>query len=142
MDGGKAFPVAVTAAGFNVSTTESFSVYGGLTNEAETAYAEQIVRGVIYMSPGELSDPLPSTNGVVILHLADRQGGDPAAMLMLKPQMQTAIERSSVSVLFHDWENHLLSQAGFEDYMPLRTAEEEAAKPEQDRPEPINPIEP
>jgi hypothetical protein len=142
MDNGKAFSSAVTAAGFNVSTTESFSVYGGLTNEAETAYAEQIVRGVIYMSPGELSDPLPSTNGVVILHLTDRQGGDPAAMLMLKPQMQAAIERSSVSVLFHDWENHLLSQAGFEDYMPLRTAEEEEAKPEQDRPEPINPIEP
>jgi len=144
MDGGKSFPLAVTAAGCNVVTTEPFSVYGGLTNEAHAAYAEQIVMGVIYMTKGELSDAIPSTNGVLIAHLADRQAGDPAAMLMLKPQMQSVIDRSGVSVLLRDWEDQLLSLAGFEDYMPLRTAEEEgdAAKPEEDKPEPINPIEP
>jgi len=142
MDGGKSFSAAVTAEGFNVSTTEPFSVYGGLTNEAQAVYAEPIVMGVIYMSKGDLSDALPSTNGVLIIHVADRQAGDPTAMLMLKPQMQSVIERSSVSVLFHDWENYLLSQAKFEDYMPLRADTEEPVKQEEDRPEPVNPIEP
>jgi len=143
MDRGKLFARSVAALGFNVSTTETFSVYGGLTNEAQAVYSDPIVMGVVHLSKGELSDPLPaSTNGVLIVHVADRQGGDPAAMLMIKPQMQAAIERSSVSVLFHDWENHLLSQAGFEDYMPLKADVEDTEKPEEAQPEPVNPIEP
>ena len=125
----------------NVSTTEPFSAYGGLTNE--TVNSEDLVGKVMYMSQGELSDLVPTTNGVLLAFVTDRQAGDPAAMVMLKPQMQALADRYTVGVLFRDWEDYQLSKAGFEDYAPIKPDEEEKdTGSDTEEEEPEYPIEP
>jgi hypothetical protein len=124
MEEGKSFQkAAASAAGLTVKTTETFSAYTGLTNDL--TYSDELVSSVIYMHKGELSDLVPTTNGVLLAYIRDRQTGDPATMLLLKPQMQSLLDRYNVSVLFHDWEDYLLSKAAFEDYAPIRQEEEE-----------------
>lgn len=139
LESGKTFAQAAGVAGLTIKTTEPFSVYEGLTND--TSYSEELVSGVMYMNKGELSDLVPTTNGVIIAFISDRQAGDPSATVLLKPQMQSLVDRYNVAVLLRDWEDYLLSKSGFQDYAPVRVDEETASARDEEE-EPVSPIEP
>lgn len=139
LESGKTFALAASGAGLTIKTTEPFSVYEGLTNDA--SYSEELASSVMYMNKGELSDLVPITNGVILAFIVDRQAGDPAATVLLKPQMQSLVDRYNVAVLLRDWEDYLLSKPGFEDYAPVKLEDERASARDEDG-EPHNPIEP
>jgi len=54
-----------------------------------------------------------------------RAEGDPATMLLLRPQLQSYLDRNNVAILLHDWEDYLLTKGGMEDYAPVKAEEEE-----------------
>lgn len=139
LESGKTFAQAASVAGLSIKTTEPFSVYEGLTNEM--SYSEELVSSVMYLNKGELSDVVPTTNGVILAFISDRQAGDPAATVLLKPQMQSLVDRYNVAVLLRDWEDYLLAKSGFEDYAPVKLEEERASEQDEEE-EPYNPIEP
>ena len=127
---GKSFSAAAAVAGLQVKTTEPFSAYTGLTNDA--SYSEELASSIMYLNKGELTELVPTTNGVLMAFVSDRQPGDASNMLMLKPQLQTLVDRYSVGILFRDWEDYLISKGGFEDYAPVKVEEDEKASETED----------
>ena len=113
-----------------MKTTEPFSAYVGLTNDA--SYSEELASSIMYLNKGDLTELVPTTNGVLLAFVSDRQPGDASTMLLLKPQLQTLVDRYSVGILFRDWEDYLISKGGFEDYAPVKVDEEEKASETED----------
>jgi parvulin-like peptidyl-prolyl isomerase len=131
---GRTFTAAAQAQGFNVSTTESFTVYEGLPEDFEYAYA--MARGVMSLQQGDVSEPLPVAGGALLVYAGERRPGDLASRELLRPELARTLDRYRAGVLYDAWTDYLLAHADYEDFGAPAPAAEETAEPETEPAEP------
>lgn len=125
----ESFAKAAGALNLKAFKTGKFTVAAGFeTNE----YADVIVRGVIAHNEGEVTDPLPAEDAILVAYLAERTPGDPASLESLRPQIEASVKRQRTRLLFEDWQKNLLKQAQFEDRMKTDEAAAAEAEAEED----------
>jgi len=116
------FKDVVESFGFTPKDTGEFSVAEGIeTNE----YSDILVRGILPRNQGEVTDPLPASDAVLIAYIAKRVPGDVTSLQSLRPRIRASVRRERAGVLFEGWEDYLLQEAGFKDNLPDQNADEE-----------------
>ncbi|MFH0909322.1 MAG: SurA N-terminal domain-containing protein [bacterium] len=108
---GKTFADALQAYGLEPITTEEFTASSGATDDD---YSPILLRGILTMNPGEVSELLPAHDAVLVAHIIERQPGDPTTMESLKEQIISSIRRQNGRYVFDDMQQYLLKQAKFE----------------------------
>jgi len=109
----KSFTESAGLLNLNVTTTETFTVFDGFTNEF--AYSEILLADVVQAEQGEITDPLEIEDGAILACVVNRQPGDPGAMQLLRPQLLSMMDRYRSAMLYETWTEHLLVKAGFQD---------------------------
>ena len=114
---GSTFADAAESADLNVITTALFSVAQGVSSNHE-AYAFEIMRNALRMDAGDVSEPVATTNGVLLVHVLQRVQGDIVSLdaQMMRPYLQNQISEQYVELLRQGWAEQLLKDAGFEDF--------------------------
>lgn len=116
LQAGKPFADAFAPYGVAPLTTEEFTAStGATTNE----YSELLMRGVMTLNRGEVSELLPADDAVLIAHVIERTPGDPTTLSSLKEQIVGSIRRQHTRLLFDTWQTYLLKQAHFEERKAL-----------------------
>ncbi|MFH0953528.1 MAG: SurA N-terminal domain-containing protein [Verrucomicrobiota bacterium] len=122
----QSFAKAVEAYRLKPLKTGTFTVSAGLeTNE----YSDVLIRGAIGQNEGEVTDLLSAEDAVLIAYVEKRTPGDAARLESLMPQIKETVRRQRGRILFEEWEDYLLRDAGFEDR--FKQAAEEAQAEEE-----------
>ncbi|MBU0677540.1 MAG: SurA N-terminal domain-containing protein [Verrucomicrobia bacterium] len=90
----------------------------------ENPYSDYIVRTVLFLNENEISDPIPTEDCLLIVHVAKRTPGDPTAFATIRDQLVGSIIRERSSTLFQDWQSYLLKEGGFEEKLQPEPEEE------------------
>jgi peptidyl-prolyl cis-trans isomerase D len=94
--------------GLKIRKPKPFSVYeASINNEDIAAIAPAIIR----MNKGQVSDPVPTEDGVSIIYVADRQPGDFALAESLKPEAARTIQSTRIQAHFATWAKSILDEA-------------------------------
>ncbi len=118
---GAPFGEAAAALGMALGEPAPFSAADGLGDEP---YADALVRAVLHLNAGELSDVVPvSADTVLVAVVVSREPGDAAALAALRPQVAAMLRRERERQLFESWREYLLRRDGFEDLAPRRDAD-------------------
>jgi hypothetical protein len=110
---GKSFRDAVAGFSLNVSTSAPFAVQVGLPEGAP--YADALPGAVAPLDKGELSDPTPCAEGLLIAYVVDRIPAEPAAVELLAAQMQNSLSRYLGGMVYRTWADAMLADAGLND---------------------------
>jgi hypothetical protein len=125
---GKPFSSVFGTLGVSVITSEQFTASTGpTTNE----YGEILMRGIMTMNQGEVSELLPARDAVLLAHVVERVPGDPTTFDSLRQQIENTIRRQNGRLVYDGWQEYLLKQANFEE-RNLDVTEEE---PVEDAPQ-------
>jgi peptidyl-prolyl cis-trans isomerase D len=110
---GQTFADSIRSLGVQAETTEPFT---GLSGSASTNDAIQaLVQAVVAYNPGEVTDPVPADDGLIVGYLLDRVAGDPATFDTYRDEIAAAIRNRRAQGLFHDWQTALLAPDRFTD---------------------------
>ena len=117
-------PVADAAKKFGVSlkTTEPFTASGGEDQKVENF--DVLIRSVLPHNAGEVTDLIPTRDGIFIAHVRERQSADASAFEQLRPQIANSIRRQQGRQLFEGWQEYLLKRDKFEDLLKKATGED------------------
>ena len=109
----KTFASALKPFKLKAEKLENFSATSrDVTNE----YFDTIVSGILTHNEGEVTDVLPTETGeVLVVYVAHRTPGLAGGLETLKPQIIETIKRQRVRLLYDDWQEYLLKEAGFEE---------------------------
>lgn len=113
--GGQTLAAALEEYGVDVLVTEPFTVYEG---NDEIEFSDAVLPGIMTLQTGEFSDCIATPAGPVLARVVERVPGDFATAQLLRPQMLSTIGRYRAGLLYEDWGNYLLGQAGFQDLLP------------------------
>ena len=116
LQSGKTFEQAVHKFDINVSTTATFTAYSALSEEFE--YFDTLFPNIIWLKKGELADLLEFKGDTLLAYVMDRQPGDPASMDFIKAQLLSTVDSYRADILFDEWQENMLTKAGFEDFAP------------------------
>lgn len=129
---GKSFTESVISLGFNVSTTAPFNVYEGITTNS-FEHSDVIIRAVVSMEKGDLSEPLNTYDGTLVAFVTDREAGDALMMQSLRPQFLYTVEGYRLSNIYDDWAEKILESAELEDYHPIKLDLDEEKERDEDQ---------
>ncbi|HMP76722.1 MAG TPA: SurA N-terminal domain-containing protein [Kiritimatiellia bacterium] len=119
------FADALAFHGLKPSTTGVFSASTGIDGEDEDRN-RLILASVLSLNRGEISEPIPTPEGYLLIHVADRRPGEAMSLEAIRPQLVDSIRRQSGRLVFDSWQNHLLKKGGFEPRQkPVREADED-----------------
>lgn len=110
---GKSFDAIMKDQGAKVGTNMTFSAYEAASSPFE--HFDVILPKIMYMSKGEMSDPLETEEGSIFAYVSDRKSGKIESIELLKPEMISAIDRSLAAATYDDWKSYLLVMAGHTD---------------------------
>lgn len=127
---GKTFEQAVAGTGAKTVAAEPFT---GLSGSSSTNEAVQtLVQAVVSYNQGEVADPVPVGESLIVAYLKARTPADPTTFDSYQTEIASAIRARRGQGLFRDWQAALLAPERFTDLQ--RTAaeatEEEPAEPE------------
>jgi hypothetical protein len=124
---GRPFAEAMKKFGLNVVTTTQFTASSGI--EEDPDHSQAILRGILTLNQGEVSDVIPAQDAVFVAHVIERQPGDPTTYESLKGQIVNSIRRQNGRFVFDAWQEQLLRDAGFKENVqePLEEEIEEEA---------------
>ena len=125
---GKSFSEAMKAYGLETITTEEFTASSA---DEDDEYSPILLRGILTMNQGEVSELLPAHDAVLIAHVAERRPGDPTTLESLKEQIISSIRRQNGRYVFDDMQQYLLKQAKFE---PREMPQDTDDEPEEEAP--------
>ena len=114
---GKTFKQAVAATGVAVQTTEPFTGLSG--SSATNEVVQTLVQAVVSYNPGEVTDPVPHGDGLVVAYLQARTPADPATFDSYQAEIAAAIRNRRGQGLFRDWQAALLAPERFTDFQRL-----------------------
>jgi len=126
---GKSFKETMKGFGAEVGTNMTFSAYDAASAPFE--YFDIILPKIMSLSKDDISDALETDDGMIIVHVADKKPGDPAAASMLKPEMISAIDRSLTAAVFEDYKSYNLAKAGFVDKTSASATDDDEDVPEE-----------
>jgi parvulin-like peptidyl-prolyl isomerase len=128
---GRTFADAVAALGLKMETTKEFSSSTGLQDDD---LGEVLLRGVLTRNTGELTDLLPTEDGILLGHVAARIPGDATTYDSLKQQLVSTIRRQYGRINFDGWQDYLLQQARFEERTQAPVEDDLAPEEEESAP--------
>ena len=127
---GKTFEQAVAGTGAKTVAAEPFTGLSGSSSTNEAVQA--LVQAVVSYNQGEVADPVPVGESLIVAHLKVRTPADPTTFDSYQTEIASAIRARRGQGLFRDWQAALLAPERFTDLQ--RTAaeatEEEPAEPE------------
>ena len=116
---GKTLKAALKGSGLKVVSAPAFT---GLEGTSSTnAAVRAIVQAVVSCNAGDVTDPVPSAEGLLVAHVKERQAADPATYETYAAEMSNVIRGRRAQELFADWQAALLSDANFTDYQKAGT---------------------
>lgn len=105
----------------NVSTSEYFSASAA----PDALSSPEILGDITLRNPGELSEVLPGTSGLMIAYIVDRRPAGQAELASIQNQIYMNVTRRRTRIIFNDWEKSLVSGNRMQDkYKPEEIAEE------------------
>ena len=121
MDAGKTFESAVVKLGFNVCTTESFSVFSANTATNKLNYPESLPAGVMSLQKGDLGGPIRADEGALLAWVADRAQSEAGSAQFIRSYWESSLDRELAGFTFEDWKEYALAHAGLQDFRPIST---------------------
>ncbi len=118
---GKSVADAADKLGIKLKTTEEFTASGGEDQKVDNF--DVLIRGVLTHNAGEVTDLLPTREGILVAYVKSRTPADASAFQQLRPQIANSIRRSQGRQLFDGWQQYLLKRGKFEDLMKKATGE-------------------
>ena len=113
LEDGESLRDGAATCGLNVATTTPFSVYGGVSQE--DPQAEALARAVVNLMPGDVTDPVETSDGAVIGYVLNREPGDIASAAAIRPQLHTTLDNYRSGTLFQAWAEELLKEGKLKD---------------------------
>jgi peptidyl-prolyl cis-trans isomerase D len=114
---GQTFAQAVAGTGAKVQSVDPFTGLSGSTSTNEIV--QTLVQAVVSYNPGEVTDPVPHADGLVVAYLRDRTPADPATFDSYQAEIASAIRSRRGQALFRDWQAALLAPDRFTDFQRL-----------------------
>jgi hypothetical protein len=111
-----AFADAAQALGMDTSTGLAFTVFG-LIEDGTADDAAVLIETAPALAIGDVSEPIPPTNGWMFVHLVNRLPGDAATASLLRSELQSAYSQYRVGLALEDWKRYALAQGKLEDRM-------------------------
>lgn len=119
---GKSFAQSLDGLGVEVSAAEPFT---GLSGSSSTNEAIQsLVQAVVAYNPGEVTDPAPIADGVIVAYLKARTAADDASFDSYREEIASVIRNRRAQGLFRDWQAGLLEPGRFTDLQRAADATE------------------
>ena len=112
---------------------EKLEDFSATSRDVTNDYFDVIVSGILTHNEGEVTDVLPTEDGVLVAYVAKRVPGMMEGMDSLKPQIVETIKRQRVRLLYDEWQEYLLKEAGFEEKVVDDVIEDEEV-PEDNQP--------
>ena len=127
---GKTFEQAVAGTGAKTIAAEPFTGLSGSSSTNEAVQA--LVQAVVSYNQGEVADPVPVGESLIVAHLKVRTPADPSTFDSYQTEIASAIRARRGQGLFRDWQAALLAPERFTDLQRTaeEAAEEEPAEPE------------
>ncbi len=110
---GKTFEQAVADTGAKIASTEPFTGLSASSSTNETI--QSLVQAVVSCNQGEVADPVPSGDGLVVAYLQARTPADPATFDSYQTEISSAIRARRGQSRFRDWQAALLAPGRFTD---------------------------
>ena len=111
---GKSLKASLKGSGIPVTSAPAFT---GLEGTSSTnAAIRSIVQAVVACNAGDVTDPVPSPEGLLVAHVKARQAADPALFENYSAEMSNVIRGRRAQELFADWQTSLLAPGNFTDY--------------------------
>ena len=114
---GKTFKQAVAGTGAKVQSADSFTGLSGSTSTNEIV--QTLVQAVVSYNQGEVTEPVPHGDGLVVAYLQTRTPADPATFDSYQAEIAGAIRTRRGQGLFRDWQAALLAPERFTDFQRL-----------------------
>ena len=124
---GRSFPEAVAAAGVTAAATEPFTGLSGSSSSNEVVQA--LVQAVVGFNQGEVADPVPFADGILVPYLKSRQAAAPATFDAYQGEIASVVRNRRAQGLFREWQDGLLAPDRFTDLQRTTAAD---AEPEED----------
>lgn len=118
------FRETIAFYGLTAHTTGVFSASTGVDIEDEDM-APQILSAAMVLNSGEISKPIATDDGYLLVYVNSRQPGEMVSLEAVRPQLVENIRRQSGRLYFDAWQNHLLREAKFEDRRAIRSEDED-----------------
>ena len=122
---GQTFADAVAGAGAKAQSAESFTGMSGSTSTNEIA--QTLVQAVVSYNQGEVTEPVPHGDGLIVAYLKARTPADPATYDSYQSEIASAIRARRGQGLFRDWQAALLAPERFTDFQRVAADAEEGA---------------
>ena len=111
---GKSLKASLKGSGIPVTSAPAFT---GLEGTSSTnAAIRSLVQAVVACNAGDLTDPVPSPEGLLVAHVKARQAADPTLFESYSAEMSNVIRGRRAQELFADWQASLLDESNFTDY--------------------------
>jgi len=111
---GSGFEEALKPYQLKIETTEEFDVTTELTND----YANILIPICLNTQQGELCQPVPVEEGILIAYVAERQSTDADIGLpAIRQELVAGLSQNRVRQLTDDWQETLLDEANFKNLM-------------------------
>jgi len=110
----KSFAAALKPSGVEVVKTEPFSAKSGFPVDDEDL-AHALTKSILMLNAGELSDIIALTNGTAMAYVESRKSADHTVFQSIRNNLGEFIKRRRAEIIFYEWQEYLLKQAGFED---------------------------
>lgn len=106
------FADALAAHDLNVTTSFAFnvaSVYYGVQDP--NRFVEEMIPDVFFRRGGELTEPIPSSEGMLLVHVRSRTEAEPATRNTYRSDMYNQLSRGHAEANHRAWRKALLEQA-------------------------------
>ena len=121
---GQTFRDSLAKLDVKVEAAEPFTGLSGSSSTNEAIQA--LVQSVVAYNPGEVTDPLPTGNGVIVAYLKARTPADEASFDSYRDEISNVIRNRRAQGLFRDWQTSLLAPKHFTDLQrPVTTTDDE-----------------
>ena len=111
---GDTFESALKPYQLNIETTEEFDITTELTND----YANVLIPICLNTQEGELCEPVPMEEGILIAYVAERKSIDAELGLpAVRQELVAGLSQNLVQQLIQDWQESLLKEANIKNLM-------------------------
>ncbi len=101
----------LTTHGLTATETGLFTAREGL---ADATLGREIRQSVMMLNKGEVSDPIPTREGVLLVFLKEYTAADTSNFAAARDELQNEIRYQYASGHYEGWQEQLLKDAGFE----------------------------
>lgn len=128
---GATFTNAITAQSMSMVTSVTFSVASGEAVSAPPFIYNEKVAGLMYkLNAGEFADPIVVGSTALIVQMTDRQQGELWARESMAERIENITKRTTVSVLFDEWQKLNLQVKDFSIEKDTADNDEERTTPQ------------